>query len=216
MKGFDSMLKIVKDKAIPVWDPPGLLDGILTPRVNLHDNSIEHVKAVPLCVTNNTVGFTMLTRQVKVWSTIPVESVRWRDYVDAISHRAKRLGAFKALEYLRGCDVRMGTFCHGDLSLENVLTNRRSLWLIDPLPGRYGAWSHWLDVGKIAFSLGYHDQFMSYWLSNSMRDEVWKWLNTVDKNHWHPAMISHIIRLEGYQNPRLINNWLYKELQCVF
>jgi hypothetical protein len=131
---------------------------------------------------------------VEKWSQVPVPSGSWQDYVTSLVPR--RMSA-KTDEYLRSVNVPMGTWCHGDLSLENVLVDLHRVMLIDPNPGLF--WSHWLDIGKLAFSLEYHDIFRSYWLTAKVHGAVVRNLRK----------ISHIVRLNGYRDQPVIDDWVH-------
>lgn len=62
----------------------------------------------------------------------------------------------KLLNHLDQLDLPP-TFCHGDLSIRNIVANVEGIKLIDPLydDTRYG--SYWLDYAKLAFSLKFYD-----------------------------------------------------------
>jgi hypothetical protein len=170
-----------------------------------HTLEMEFPKAVPLCVTDRVESLTPLFYQIEAFSRRCIPSVSWDEYVDNLLIRMDVLPA--VTDHLRRNRVEGGTFCHGDLTLENVLVDYRSeLVLIDPNPRDF--FSHWLDYGKLAFSLQYHDRFKSYWLTDVMHNAVARRLDGLDEDVLKSVLMTHIIRLQGYCNEVLIKQWL--------
>ena len=62
-----------------------------------------------------------------------------------------------------------GSFCHGDMSLENIIQTERGLYLIDPIYEEGAYSSFLLDVAKLAYSYRRHKRvfeyevFVGYW-----------------------------------------------------
>lgn len=48
------------------------------------------------------------------------------------------------------------SFCHGDLSIHNIIASENGMKLIDPLYGEDHYGSYWLDYAKLAFSLKFY------------------------------------------------------------
>lgn len=163
------------------------------------------IKGVPLCTTDNLRALHLLYEQVKRFASVPVDSITWHEYLDSIGHRCHVPGV---MSWLRRVDVPCGHFCHGDLTLENVLVDRDDhLYLIDPNT-RLKFNSVHLDRGKLMFSRRYHDLFASYWLSQKLRDELWDFDWTLADR---ACLLTHIIRLSGYRPVAYINSWLSEE-----
>lgn len=215
MKGLSVMLKIVKtdvEHRIIDWYrqvKPMLILPVHVPNMKFtavtHTLEMEFPKAVPLCVTDRVEALTALFHQITAWSRRFIPSITWDEYVDSCLDRM--VVSAQVADHLRRCGVDGGTFCHGDLTLENVLVDYRSeLVLIDPNPR--GFYSHWLDYGKLAFSLQYHDRFKSYWLTDVMHNALARRLEGLDEDILKSVLMTHIIRLQGYCNEVLINGWL--------
>lgn len=170
------------------------------------------VKAIPLACTDWVDRLPYIFYQIELWSKRHVPSSTYTEYVASL---AARLDAIKdnelvhrTLALLNEHPLPDSTWCHGDLTLENVLVDKDTMYLIDPNPRQF--WSHWLDYGKLAFSLEYHERFGSFWLHASMKNELARRLDALDWPTLRSALISHIIRLQGYKNVTLIERWLRK------
>ena len=211
------MLKLVK-KGDPSWFKRAadtLLPGVKVPAIHL-STSLDHygmqvIKGIPLCTNTHTAALGTLLGQLTEWEeNHPVESWPWHQYLDALEHRCHLL---RVMKWLREQDVPCGHFCHGDLTLENVLIDRNyHLWLIDPNT-RLGFNSVHVDRGKLMFSMSYHERFGSYWLTREMHERLMQ-------IHWSVAdracLLTHIIRLNGHRNQWHIDAWLREEFErCV-
>lgn len=164
---------------------------------------LELVKAVPLCVTDNVAAVEQVISQVIKWSSRAWPSGTWQQYVDSIAERATS----ESLKLMRSVNVPMGTFCHGDLTLENVLIDSdQRLWYIDPNPGKY--MSYWLDLGKLAFSNEYHERFGSYWLNEKIKSKLMALLPADSRQLLKACLVSHVVRLRGYQSDARVDQWL--------
>jgi hypothetical protein len=64
-------------------------------------------------------------------------------------------GTMKLLTALKQIDLP-ATFCHGDLSVNNIIPNVEGPKLIDPLYSENGFGSFWLDYAKLAFSYKFY------------------------------------------------------------
>lgn len=87
----------------------------------------------------------------------PLNDLTFQSYRDRIAgHLSSNPihGAGKLLKALEQIDLRH-TFCHGDLSIDNIIPNKRGAILIDPLYGEnFG--SYWLDYAKLAFTMKFY------------------------------------------------------------
>lgn len=54
------------------------------------------------------------------------------------------------------------SFCHGDLSLENILCRGGKIYLIDPISGENKLSSWMLDASKLMYSLRRHEDLVTY------------------------------------------------------
>lgn len=207
MKESETMCKVVKTKRAEAQWKWYLTCQVNHPNVEFSDGklTLDLVKGVPLCVTSNEKALERVFDQVDEWAKRPTESGTWREYVDSIKHRATQ----QALSLMRSVDVPMGTFCHGDLTLENVLVSKNQLWYIDPNPGAFS--SHWLDLGKLAFSMEYHERCGSYWLDEVLKSSLHNFIWDYQQEFIQAALVSHIVRLRGYQPDSIIEEWL----RCV-
>lgn len=64
-------------------------------------------------------------------------------------------GSAKLLHALKQIDIP-STFCHGDLSCNNIIPNAEGPKLIDPLYHSNNFGSFWLDYAKLAFSFKFY------------------------------------------------------------
>lgn len=210
------MLKLLKRGKVKWFESARkrLLPGVLVPKVREVSHSwyeIEVLKAVPLCCTDLTLGYYRLLSQITDWSeNHKVDSITWQAYLDAIEHRCYEP---QVMEWLRKQHVPWGHFCHGDLTLENVLIHRDGgIYLIDPNP-RLDFNSMHIDRGKIMFSLQYHRRFHSYWLTPAMAMAIRETTWSIEDR---ACLLTHIIRLQGHRSPSVTRSWLLEEFQqCV-
>jgi hypothetical protein len=74
--------------------------------------------------------------------------IEWHLYNNPIHGGDKLLEALEMLEL-------QPTFCHGDLSVNNIIPTKNGIKLIDPLYGdNFG--SYWIDYAKLAFTLKFY------------------------------------------------------------
>lgn len=125
---------------------------------------------------------------------------RLEDHVKQGDSRVMR----EALKLVERSKPLPSTFCHGDLTLENVLVSGCGIILIDPnfKPGLFQ--SYFLDLGKILQSTHahYHRIFGSHHGVKLARHAIWVEAKLKDTTEWRQAAIaavSHIIRLKKYQ-----------------
>jgi hypothetical protein len=151
-----------------------LLPGIYLPAVELVDEQsyrIERIAGIPGTFSQSLDTVFLLYEQVKLWSNQVCSTIRFpKEYCSRLrnDHLPKEgarivheaIGFFES-EFLN-VGPKGSTFCHGDLTLENViLMNDGSLGIIDPnhKSGLYQ--SFLLDFGKILQSIhsDYHRKF---------------------------------------------------------
>lgn len=88
------------------------------------------------------------------------------NYIERITHHCKTNDDFYEIipvlkEELRRANTGC-SFCHGDMSLENILCRDGKIYLIDPISGE-GKFSSWmLDASKLLYSLRRHEDLISY------------------------------------------------------
>lgn len=207
------MLKLIK-KGDPSWFDRArtlLVNGVRVPRISAsplpgHYN-MQLVKGIPLCTYTDPQYVPILLKQVEAFSRMWVGSMTWTEYLNCIEHRCFNN---RVMQWLRSIEVPSHQFCHGDLTLENVLVDGAGqLFLIDPNMRLNFNSSH-LDRGKILFSRSYHDIFESYWLAQPMREAI-------DAETWsiedYACLLTHIIRLSGHRDQAMIDRWLSMEFE---
>lgn len=174
---------------------------------------IERLSGVPGTFSHSTDTVVLLYEQVRAWGDVETPQIATSiGYVGRIieehlpfaeeSIPMKDAVSLLSLEW--GLSLP-GTFCHGDLTLENcILMPNGQIGIIDPnnKPGLYKSWV--LDIGKILQSIhsDYHRRFDSCpgveqtWMYKEFREtlkeqEVLRWGLL--------AEISHIVRLRKYR-----------------
>jgi hypothetical protein len=96
---------------------------------------------------------TRLIDQVAAWASAPADNdADWESYLRRLSAHAEYAQsdvARRAVDLVRDLPPFPRSWCHGDLTLENVIRDHRGLVLFDPnySPDLYQ--SHVLDYGKI-------------------------------------------------------------------
>ena len=94
----------------------------------------------------------LVLAQVEAWSSMPADNdAAWETYLERLErHGAGHGGAVRrALDAVRDIEPFPRSWCHGDLTLENVLCGEDDTVLIDPNYSRTLYQSHVLDYGKI-------------------------------------------------------------------
>jgi len=137
----------------------------------------------------------------------PQKNATWNSYLERLESHVRTADTkpmIRALDLVSKADPFPQTFCHGDLTLENVIVDFQSCVLIDPnhKPGLYQSFI--LDLGKILQSthFDYHRVFNSNPGVDLARQAMWieGWLK--ERYFWDAAVvaaISHIIRLRKYR-----------------
>lgn len=76
------------------------------------------------------------------------------------------------------------TFCHGDMSLDNMICSNNILYLIDPIYPRdlYSSWL--LDLGKILHSAKRFNKPLIYNYFINKYDNIKKYLYIIELTHW--------------------------------
>jgi hypothetical protein len=89
----------------------------------------------------------------------PISTVQWTGYIDRIfRHLTTNLGinnGGRLLEKMHQMIIPH-TFCHGDLSVYNIIPTSSGLKLIDPLYSKDKFGSYLLDYAKLLFSLKFY------------------------------------------------------------
>jgi len=136
-----------------------LVPGVRPVRVLERGSSVylmEHVRGPVLADEPNRRQVSERTRavldQIEVWSSLPADNdATWGSYLERLEHHAAgHTGAIRrAVDAAYDFEPFPRSWCHGDLTLENVLSDDDGAVLIDPnySPGLYQ--SHILDYGKI-------------------------------------------------------------------
>lgn len=190
-----------------------LLFGIRTPFVEeaVKDSyRMEYIHG-HMATSEPTILFIdLLLRQIDCWKKMPsTTSGTWADYLKRLEDHV-RVGPSsemkKALTLLERSDPFPSSFCHGDLTFENILIEPNgTLVLIDPNYKPNLFQSYVLDLGKLLQSTvaGYHETFGSnHGVSLSrhtkhLRDNI----ESEDIAMCSLALLSHIIRLRKYRPP---------------
>lgn len=159
-------------------------------------NIIETLKSIPAVHENNVFTYTKRLNE-------------HRDTYDKFHGKSEVLDAFDfcVIELSKNAEkLRLeASFCHGDLTLCNVIEHEttKALYLIDPnfIPNVYSSWL--LDVSKIMQSLrGYEHAFGIQNTCNYLaRVEAIMMLKETFKDHWYILRVlelSHWLRLLKY------------------
>jgi hypothetical protein len=107
---------------------------------------IDDSRTMAACVTS-------LIDQVAAWAAAPADNdADWDSYLRRLGNHvecSKSDVARRAVEFVHGLPPFPRSWCHGDLTLENVIHEHHQLVLLDPnySPDLYQ--SHVLDYGKI-------------------------------------------------------------------
>ena len=194
----------------------GLKKGVRLPYTDLEDPKTYRMEFIRghMATAEPTVLFIdTLLSQITHWSHIPSDSnASWDDYLHRIEEHV-RVGLScemkSAFSYLENMDPFPASFCHGDLTFENVLIESDgTLVLIDPnfKPNLYQ--SYMLDVGKLlqstladyhkvfgsnfAIDLSRHTTHLLKRVSHEVGDALYE-------KRARASLISHIVRLRKYR-----------------
>lgn len=188
-----------------------LVQGVIVPEVSLISNSEYLVEFFPWSLgtqCHQTWFIHLLLSQVERWSHTPSTSTAdWESYLQRLeSHVSEQTSPQMTAAFKLICDSSPfpSTFCHGDLTLENVLVNDTRVVLIDPnfKPSLFQ--SYLLDLGKLLQSTyaEYHKCFnCNHGCSLEEHNKILiKWLKRRDlEKESKLSCLSHVIRLKKYR-----------------
>lgn len=190
-----------------------LLLGIRTPFVEgAVDNSyrMEYIHG-HMATSEPTILFIdLLLKQINRWKETPsTSSGTWTDYMKRLEDHVRVGPSFemkKALKLIEASDPFPSSFCHGDLTFENVLIEADgTLVLIDPNYKSDLYQSYMLDLGKLLQSTvaGYHKTFDSNYGVDLSRHTKYlrERIESEDIAMSSLSLLSHIIRLRKYRPP---------------
>lgn len=189
----------------------GLVEGFRLPLVELIDEEryqIEYIAGFSATMLTSVSEFKKLLRLIEHWATKPSTSeATWNSYLErleahvTLSRSPLMQEAFEVVSQ----QEYPSSFCHGDLTLENVLvTGDGEMVLIDPnyAPDLFQSWV--LDLGKLLQSThsDYHRVFHSSPGVDPAPhfDYLQRYLQ--QRNLWTMALtseLSHIMRLRRYR-----------------
>jgi len=190
----------------------GLVDGVRVPAAELLALREYHMEFIRgHCATSepSVMFIDTLLHQVMRWKDCPVATNGdWASYLNRLEHHVKLCESpemAEALTLFEKAKPFEESFCHGDLTLENVLIDLDGICaLIDPNFKADLFQSYILDLGKLLQSThaGYHKVFHSHHgVDLSRHDEKLKAF-LVKEDLWDVALlscISHVMRLRKYR-----------------
>lgn len=76
------------------------------------------------------------------------------------------------------------SFCHGDFSLDNLISNGNNIYMIDPIyiDNMYSSWI--LDAGKLAYSLKLHNMTDEYNILYNNFNRIHKLIKIIELTHF--------------------------------
>lgn len=213
----DSIIKICEDAPQQVeWfglaRTIGTVPGVRIPSVALTARRSYDVEYIRGHLATAEPSVTFLERcigQVKRWANTPAATEKtWNAYVSRLEGHVSIAPTDEMKEAYRLCEEAEpfpSSFCHGDLTLENILIESDGTCvLIDPnfKPGLFQ--SHILDLGKLLQSTHarYHAVFFSHHAVDLSRHDAWLVEYLKKEDVWKESLlacISHIIRLRKYR-----------------
>lgn len=147
-----------------------LVQGLVVPYVESIDDGSYHVEYVEghlLCREPSLHYVSRLIDQVSLWShEDPIYRSDWDGYLSRLEDHVRVSGSeamTRALSVVERSEPFVPSFCHGDLTFENLLVRDDDLVMIDPNSGPDLYSSFILDLGKILQSThsNYHNRFDS-------------------------------------------------------
>ena len=194
----------------------GLQSGIRLPYTDLEDRETYRMEFIRghMATAEPTVLFIdTLLSQVDHWSRVPANSIAsWDDYLLRIEEHVREgcTGVMKsALAYTESIDPLPPSFCHGDLTFENVLIESDgTLVLIDPNFKTNLYQSYMLDVGKLLQSTlaDYHRIFgsnfaidLSRHTTHLLKRVSQRAGDALYEERARAALLSHVVRLRKYR-----------------
>lgn len=194
----------------------GMVDGIRTVDIywhNIRRYTMNHVVGHLATHEPQTTFISRLYEQIKHWQSVyPLNFATWDSYVQRLYEHAETTDSsliFQAVEMVEQCKPLEQSFCHGDLTLENMIVDASGdVWLIDPNFGGnlYQSWL--LDAGKLLQST--HTRYHELMGSNAgvtlrKHDQILRGRLERDGVYQDAlvACLTHIIRLCKYQPDRI-------------
>lgn len=193
--------------------------------------TMQHISGHIATHEPQTVFIERMYEQINHWRTIyPTTNGTWSSYINRLYEHAETTKSHLlhiAVEMVEAYEPFEQSFCHGDLTLENILIDHNGdAWLIDPnrKDDLFQSWI--LDCGKLLQSTHtqYHRLFNSHaGLQLRKHDAVLCELLRADKVYEQALVgcLTHIIRLCKYRQNEidkveLLAFTLMKELQWTF
>lgn len=185
------------------WYEQARAYGIAVPAVfcvQLGKLYMEHVSGTPAC---EKVDIRVLRRIIEDMREFPALEGEndLRGYADHCEKRAKDAGApYRLLPNdITDCEIlRKRTFCHGDLSLMNIIVRGNKMVYFDPSSTR--GLSHWLvDAAKVRASLRWldaslvgtkHDQRLTMYFDARFSDEELHAIKILEITHFYRVLHS--------------------------
>ena len=194
----------------------GFVDGVSA--VNIYWNSIRtytmnHVTGHVATHEPQTVYLERIYEQVRYWGDLyPMNFATWQSYIDRLYEHAETTTSHiirQAVEVIEQSPELDQSFCHGDLTLENIIIDHDgTAWLIDPNSNGslYQSWI--LDCGKLLQSThtDYHRIFDSHAGVNLRKHDAMLKEMLVADGIYRPALVaclSHIVRLCKYRKDEI-------------
>jgi len=194
----------------------GMVEGIKTVDVywrNANRYTMNHVVGHLATHEPQTTFISRLYDQIKHWQSVyPLNFANWHDYIQRLYEHAEVTDSstiFRAVEMIEQFEPLEQSFCHGDLTLENMIVDASGdVWLIDPnFSGNlYQSWL--LDAGKLLQST--HTRYHELMGSNAgvtLRKHDQVLIERLERDGVYQtalmACLTHIIRLCKYQRDRI-------------
>lgn len=190
----------------------GLTPGVRLPLVGLESPRsyrMEFVRGHLAASEPSVIFLEQVLSQVMRWRDVsPVSAGDWESYLQRLGEHVDLClteEMEQALGLLEAADPFPSSFCHGDLTLENILIESDGTCvLIDPnyKPGLFQ--SYVLDLGKLLQSTHarYHEVFHSNHGIDLTRHDTWLHSVLEESGLWEQSLlscISHVIRLRKYR-----------------
>lgn len=190
----------------------GFVDGVSAVRIYWHNGqhyTMNHVIGHVATHEPQTVYLERIYEQMQYWRSLyPLNFATWDNYIDRLYEHAECTTSniiYQAVELVEQAEPFEQSFCHGDLTLENIILDADgTAWLIDP-NHRSDLYQSWvLDCGKLLQSTHtqYHQLFDSHaGVHLRKHDTIIKELLIRDGVYREAltACLSHIVRLCKYR-----------------
>jgi len=190
----------------------GLSEGVRVPflgECRADSYFMEFIRGHSATQERSTFFLEKLVEQINLWSNKPaINNAEWSSYLARLESHVELSGSIamgRAYEFVSAASPFPSSFCHGDLTLENVLMGSDEyIVLIDPNYSDSLFQSHILDFGKLLQSTHakYHEVFDSNCGVSLRRHKKALEKKLKALGVWEAsitACVSHIIRLRKYQ-----------------